>query len=659
MQLTNFSLVNKLRLALIAVPLMLIITITIYSGLNLANNKNQLKAATATQVAKSVMEKIDRNFYERFGDVQAYAANVLAVEMVSADSVSPRAQKFINTMTSYYVLYDLMMLVDSKGKVVACNTIDKDGNHLSTGSLIGRDFSDEEWFTICMSGKGPEGGAWYSDFQTNKEVAAFHKSRGWGMAFAAPIRNDDNQPIGVWYNFASWKEVTQGIRHEALQSLHATEPGSEILMLNAQGKIIDASQESLVLNEAVEIDSLNRQVITASLPGINLQGDKYMQGLASSTGAYTYAGKNWRCFTIVPKAALSFSYFFTKELIFIDITFLLIAWLMSYLLSSNIVTRVYQLRDVIAKLSKGDLTNIELQLKDNDELTHMGSAVVKLADGLKLTSTFADEVGKGNFDSLFNPLSEADTLGNALIKMNQNLKKAAEEDRKRNWTSEGLARFSEILRATTDLSLLSEKLISELVKYLQANQGGLFLVHNEEGENPQLELVACYAYNRKKYKEKRVNAGEGLLGQVYLEKDTIYLTQLPDNYLQITSGLGDSNPRCLLIVPLKIQDKVEGVLEIASFQTLNDYEIAFVEKLAESIASSIAAVKINARTRGLLEDAQMQSEVMRAQEEEMRQNMEELIATQEEMKRKETEYLSMLEEAGYHSKVTVHPTKLS
>jgi hypothetical protein len=659
MKLTNLSLVTKLRLALIAVPVLLIITITIYSGLNLAENKNGLKSATATQVSRSVMEKIDRNFYERFGDVQAYAANVLAVEMVATDSVSEQAQKFINTMTSYYVLYDLMMLVDNTGKVVACNTIDKDGKPLATASLIGRDFSGEEWFSACMSGKGPKGGAWYSDFEISKEVAAIHKNRGWGMGFAAPIRDNNDQPIGVWYNFASWKEVTQGIRREALYALQVSEPGSEILMLNAEGKIIDASHESLVLNETLQIDSVHKQVVNAALPGLTINEETHLQGLAYSTGAYTYTGKHWRCLTIIPKADVSLSYFFTKELICIDIAFLLLAWFISYLISSNIVKRVYLLRDIVAKLGKGDLSNIELQMKEEDELAHMGSAVVKLADGLKLTSTFADEVGKGNFNSPFAPLSEADTLGNALIKMNENLKKAAEEDRKRNWTTEGLAKFSEILRSTTDLASLSEKIIAELVKYLKANQGGLFLVQGEEGDTPQLELIACYAYNRKKYIEKTLSVGEGLLGQAYLEKDTVYLTQLPSNYLQITSGLGESNPRCLLIVPLKIQNKVEGVLEIASFQELQKYEIAFVEKLAETIASSIAAVKINARTRILLEDAQMQSEVMRAQEEEMRQNMEELIATQEEMKRKEAEYLAMLEEAGHTGTLPVQPSMLS
>ena len=336
------------------------------------------------------------------------------------------------------------------------------------------------------------------------------------------------------------------------------------------------------------------------------------------------------------------AYFFTKELLFIDITFLLIAWFASKLISGNIVNRVYQLRDIISKLSKGDIRNVDLAMTGNDELTQMATAVSSLADGLKRTSAFADEVGKGNFNAVFTPLSEADTLGNALLKMNNNLKIAAEEDRKRSWASEGQAKFAEILRSTTDLSLLAEKIMSGLVKYLQANQGGLFIVQEKDGQLPELELLACYAYNRKKFVEKTIPIGEGLLGQAYLEKDTLLLTEIPAGYLQITSGLGEANPTCLLIVPLKVQDKVEGVLELASFNKFEAYEIAFVEKLAESIASTIAAVKTTARTQKLLQESQQQAEELRSQEEEMRQNMEELVATQEEMKRKEAEYASLL-----------------
>lgn len=643
MHLKNVTLAGQLRLAFLSVPVLLILTITIYSGFNLVWNRNQLKKSTAAQVAQNVLEKVDRNFYERFGDVQAYAANRLAIEMASTDSTSPVAQQFINTMISYYVLYDLMMILNTEGKVIACNTIDKDGNVLQSHPLIGKDFSTTDWFKACTADAGPEGGAWYSDFQANPEVAELYKSKGWGMAFAAPIKDDSSRTVGIWYNFASWKEVTQGIRQEALQSLHTSEPGSEILLLNEKGEVIDASDESLVLHQKIAADHLTDVPISIPAQTGTIHSADYVHGLSTSHGAYTYAGKNWRCLTFIPEANVSWSAFLTKELVGINVFFLLFAWVVSKRISNALVGNIHQLKAVIQRLSTGDLSHTGLQLKGNDELTDMGESVAKLVDGLKQTAAFAEEVGKGNFDTSFVPLSATDLLGNSLIQMNANLKAAAEEDRKRNWTAEGLARFADILRTNDNLTILSEKIISNLIKYIRANQGGLFMV-NETGTEVQLELVACYAYDRKKFVQKTFSSGQGLLGQAYLEQATVYMTQIPENYIQITSGLGESRPTYLLIVPLKTHRKVEGVIEIASFSALQPHEIAFVEKVAENMATTIAGAKINERTKKLLESSQQQAEEMKAQEEEMRQNMEELIATQEEMRRAAGEYVEVIEE---------------
>jgi methyl-accepting chemotaxis protein len=154
--------------------------------------------------------------------------------------------------------------------------------------------------------------------------------------------------------------------------------------------------------------------------------------------------------------------------------------------------------------------------------------------------------------------------------------------------------------------------------------------------------MASFAFDRKKYIQQRFAIGEGLVGTCAIEQDRIFLTEIPENYLNITSGLGESKPRSLLLVPLKLENETLGVIEIASIQVLEEFEIVFVEKLAESIASAVATVKMNMRTSRLLEQSQQQAREMASQEEIMRQHMEELKKTQEKSARRESEISGIL-----------------
>jgi transcriptional regulator with GAF, ATPase, and Fis domain len=131
--------------------------------------------------------------------------------------------------------------------------------------------------------------------------------------------------------------------------------------------------------------------------------------------------------------------------------------------------------------------------------------------------------------------------------------------------------------------------------------------------------------------------GQGLAGQCALEKETIYLAEVPADYVHITSGLGQAPPRTILVVPLLHNGDVYGVLEMASFQAFAPHQVAFVEKVAESIAGALANIAVNDQTRRLLEQSQQLAESMKSQEEELRQNQEELQATQEEMRRRQEE----------------------
>ncbi len=343
------------------------------------------------------------------------------------------------------------------------------------------------------------------------------------------------------------------------------------------------------------------------------------------------------------KSILESSTGLTRTSIISAVITILIGLIGGFWMSRSITKPIGQIKEIIAKLGKGELPENNNIQYNKDEIGEMAKAVENLVSGLKSTSSFAENIGNGNYDSAYNSLSKKDTLGNSLIEMRNNLKKVAEEDYKRNWITSGLAKFSETLRNNNDnIEKLSEDIITTLIQYLGCNQGGLFIVNDDESE-AFLELKACYAWDKQKYLEQKIHIGEGLTGQAWLEKDTVYITEVPDEYIAITSGLGQSNPTSILIVPMIVNDAVFGVIELASFKEFADFEIDFIEKLAESIASTVSTVKVNEQTQKLLEESTEMTEQMQSQEEEMRQNMEELQATQEEMKRNQVDMQGILD----------------
>lgn len=270
--------------------------------------------------------------------------------------------------------------------------------------------------------------------------------------------------------------------------------------------------------------------------------------------------------------------------------------------------------------------------------TSYAHQMINTSDHTQEASNFIREIEKGNLSIQVSEGLLATELGKSLMSMKKYLLDLSEEEKKRNWLNEGLAQFSDVLRnkQSLDLASLADQILTNLVKYVNANQGAIFILDGDE-DDQHLKMISCYAYDKKKFLNKRFEIGEGLAGQCVLEKQTNYLKQVPINYVNITSGLGQATPRAILISPLIINENVFGVLELASFDEFQSYKIDFINKLSENIASSIKNEKDNERTRMLLNASQQQAEELKSQEEEMRQNMEEMQATQEEMERKSIE----------------------
>jgi methyl-accepting chemotaxis protein len=257
---------------------------------------------------------------------------------------------------------------------------------------------------------------------------------------------------------------------------------------------------------------------------------------------------------------------------------------------------------------------------------------------------FADNISQGNLQAEYGS-KQSDKLGDSLKNMRENLLQSSAREEREKFANIGLARIGEILRQNAeDLSKLADQVIEEVVRYMKANQGSVFVI--DDNNSQELTLVAARAWDRKKFNQKTIEIGQGLVGQAAIEKRTIFMTKVPENYISITSGLGQANPRCVLIVPLKSEDQLVGVIELASFHVYEEYEIRFLERVGESIASTVLTTKNNQRNKELLEKSNALMEQLRSQEEEIRQNMEEMQATQEEMHRKNSEIERLLEQAN-------------
>ncbi|MBR4271277.1 MAG: GAF domain-containing protein, partial [Bacteroidales bacterium] len=337
------------------------------------------------------------------------------------------------------------------------------------------------------------------------------------------------------------------------------------------------------------------------------------------------------------------------------IIFMLIGIVVSIVLamyiSSLIVKPLEKLMKYAKRLSEGELPEFEDEVY-NDEVGQTAASIEQLTTGLQKTSDFAHAIGQGDFSSNYQPLSDKDVLGNSLLNMRKSLQNANREEKKRqsediqrNWTTEGQALFAEILRHHPEnVTELADDIMVNLVKYIKANQGGIFFYQDQDPNDVYLELLSAYAYNRKKFIKKKIHLGEGLVGSCAQEKYTIYLTDIPDDYIEIESGIGSANPKSLLIVPLKIENDILGVIELASFNEMKPFEIELVEKIAESIAATLQTTRINTRTAELLEQSKNQTQAMKDQEEMMKQTIEEMQATQEDSMKREDDFLRELKE---------------
>ncbi len=321
------------------------------------------------------------------------------------------------------------------------------------------------------------------------------------------------------------------------------------------------------------------------------------------------------------------------KLLIAGVIIIFISLLVSIAFSRFLTEPILSLKATLQVLGEGTLPS-KVEKLSEDEIGQMAEKTNQLVQALKRTAHFAHDIGEGKFTTDFQPLGKDDTLGNALLNMRKSIQEAEKRDTERNWIVTGVAEIGAILREHNNLNDLGDAVSAYVTNKINAVQGAFYVVNDDENDQAYIELISSFAYNKKKHLKAEFKFAEGLVGQSAIEQDTLLRTEIPYDYVTITSGLlGDKRPECLLIVPLITDEKVYGVLEFAGFNKFSSREVKFVEEISLITARTIFNIKVNERTRRLLEESRQMSNELQEQQEVLRQNAEEMQATQEELKR--------------------------
>lgn len=327
------------------------------------------------------------------------------------------------------------------------------------------------------------------------------------------------------------------------------------------------------------------------------------------------------------KVSLLINRFLGGEILLV-LGFVLFLIIMAIYILNRINDRITSIKKYVWSFTEGNIPK-EIEIA-RDEFNAINTGLYALSKNLIAIRDYADHIGKGEFTSDISVFNNTGELGASFNEMHKGLIDIAERDKQRNWTNEGIALFSNLLREYNDVQTLYDSLISNIVKYLGANQGGIFILNDSNEKDLFFELKSVYAFDRKRFIDKEIRIGQGLVGQSWREKDVIYLDKVSDSYVQIASGLGGANPRSVLICPMiNNEGKVLGAMEIASFKKFVNFEIDFVRRVSEMIVSAISSIKNNEKNRLLLEEAQEATRKLKNQELELRNNLIKLEEAQE------------------------------
>jgi CheY-like chemotaxis protein/signal transduction histidine kinase/HAMP domain-containing protein len=268
-----------------------------------------------------------------------------------------------------------------------------------------------------------------------------------------------------------------------------------------------------------------------------------------------------------------------------------------------------------------------------------------ISSNLKKMVEVANKIADGNLDTKIEIEStdEIGKLAEATQKMQASLLKVKIETQEQDWLKTGIVRINDVMRGELDLLNIGNRVITEITTYLDAKIGAFYLFENT-GEEAVLTMFSSYAYQKRKNLSNKFKPGEGLVGQAALEKKAILLKNVPEDYIRITSGLGEGIPQFICVIPFLFEDKVKGVIEIGTLNDFTDLQMEYLEQAMASIAINIETAKNRdelaltlAKSQTLTEELQSQQEELRTTNEELEEQSQLLQQSEEKLKAQQEE----------------------
>ncbi len=613
----RFKILFGMLLSLI--PMLAITSITYYSARNeTLEHSERLMDFINHQGAKSINGFIKAQEGVFFNWTQDDVFG-MAIEFQTMHELQSEFKAMLKSQRGFC----LLMLTDKTGKVLAA--IDRERTESrSAETLVGR-FVNE---TPTLMKKA----AHFAFFAKSDFMKHIGQPSEYTYVFSFKAKDSAGQPAGLFLAYLDWSKLQERVINLLSDNIANGFANARVAILDPVSGItfshsdIDRIDQPLKMGKELKtwlMESIGGEVqkfggkenvefaALSVVQGPDPMPDSSSQAISKSKLVLT---------TFVPEHDIMAA---VQKILFTSVgiggTGVLLIILIAGFFVSDIRRKFNQFLKVFEYMSQGDIAT-QLDIEGNDEFAEAAISFNRLVEYLQEVVSVCEGVAVGDYNRTITAKGNNDLLGNSIVRMTTTLRDVTHEQEVQSWLKTGQAELNDKMRGEQNITGLAQIIITFLANYLDAQIGAIYLAEEENS----LNLLGSYAYSKRKNLSNVYKFGEGLIGQAALEKKSITVSNTPDDYISITSGLGEAAPTCILVMPFLFEDKTKGVIELGSFNEFTDNQISFLNTITATIAVAVNSTQSRTQMEELLVKTQNQAEEMQKQQEELKASNEEL-----------------------------------